>query len=184
MNGYEIARGLYDNRRRLEELLEETFGEVTQAVESVLDDIDKGVKSGQQKIEAYAYVISKLEEERVPFESLKKHHNDLAGKYRDKGKSIDRNISNLKERAILLMEQMNVTRVETDRGAIYIQDHESVEISELSEDEKNWLVDNGYAEWELKINKRAIMNDLKAEEESDLSLLPIDKKITKSLRKP
>lgn len=183
-SGFEIGKELSKKHRKVDEVLKENFGEITAMAEMLMEDIDQLEEEANKKIEAYAYVIGQLKDEKAPFAGVKKHHYK---KYKDaigSLKTISKNIDSVKERMLKLFDLLDVDSIETEFGKIWVQEYESASVGDLSEDEKQFLVENGYAEWQLKLDKNKIITDLKeGKKHSDmLQLLPIKISLTKTIR--
>lgn len=175
-SGYEIARELFDTKKSVGEIIRDNHGEITDRVYELLEELDELELEAKEKIEAYVYVIRQLRESKSPYEGLKEYHY---GEYKDaheKIKSIDKNEDRVKEYILKLFDVLGERSIGTETGSVFTREHESTDIGELSDDEKDWLVEHGYASWSLSIDKNKILSDLKENGEfaDKLKLLPIN----------
>ena len=120
----------------LDSLLEQSEGEITEEIESFLQEIQHDLKNNMN-IDAYAYVLKMLKTNHEVSENSKKvYYETFCRKYETKAKSYKKNYDTLRERIQVVMDLLGVDVLEGEQNKIkLVNTKESLTVKDYSQEE-------------------------------------------------
>ena len=166
-NLFDLTHTQLADLANLEELLEQTGGEITEDAEALLDQIAQGEDDILGKMDRYAVVIAQMELDAEAYEAKAEYLKERMDTMKARANSKRRVVDGLKDRIMLSMKMLGMQKAETPN-------HVSVSVRKakapvIVEDES--LVPDEFAKITRRPDKTAIGKALAAGLECDFAAL-------------
>lgn len=136
---------------KVKDMLEESYGEITEEIEEALQELHKSEMSIEDKISSYMFVRDKIAEQKEAAIAMKAYYNSHSKQFLETEKARGNNIDALKKRVGMLLERLPGRKVNIGGKNITMVDTTSVTIID---EEKAYatLRPHGLAEYVIELD--------------------------------
>jgi hypothetical protein len=148
---YEIVSELKFAKDAIIDMMEQTEGEITDAVSEVLEKIQQLQVESSQKIAAVDWVFGQIQERKAMIEGAAKYHADRLAQYKANLASIEVQQDRLKYKVMDLMLANNMDAIDLEHKKIKLMYSKSLVVEELDKAIAN--VPQEYLRTKVEIDK-------------------------------
>lgn len=161
---YQIVHELGVAKDQLYRLVEETEGEVTDAVQQILSVIEDLKVESVTKVDAVNWVYDQVQERKAMVEGVLKHHEEKVALYKAKMSTIKLNEERLKFKIIDLMTANNLENVDLNHKNIKLLYSKSLVVED--QDRAMQSIPDQYKRVKVEVDKTGLKKHI---EESGVS---------------
>jgi uncharacterized protein YoxC len=160
---YELNETIAILKDNISVMLEETEGEITEEIESMLEKLDKVSDDVRDKLDSYSHVVDSVTAKAESYSAVAEYYQKKADQAKKRAQAQLNIVSRLQDRAKMLFNRTFDTgeKVKTAKSTYYMQEYKSVDVSGVLDADKESLIEKGYGKMIPKLNITDIKQAIK-----------------------